>query len=84
MSRRELKTGKIKEKGVHVKVGNYRYRCNDCQQRLSTSSRKNINDSMESYSERECERVKPIRVHGNKGPKSHFPGKRNEILALMR
>ena len=33
---------------------------------------------MESYAERECVRVKPILVHGNNGPKSHLPGKRNE------
>ena len=46
------------------------------------SSRKNING--ESYSERECERVEPIRVHGNNGPESHIPGKRNEELTLMQ
>ena len=46
------------------------------------SSRKNING--ESYAERECERVEPIRVHGNNGPKSHIPGKRNEELTLMQ
>ena len=46
------------------------------------SSRKNING--ESYSERECKRVEPIRVHGNNGPESHIPGKRNEELTLMQ